>query len=97
MPPKMPFLLQILALPFLPHQHIEMAFDHIREQSLSAALQQLVNYVSQTRIDSSVWPPGCWSIFYQPIRTNNDVEGEPIAKFLTACVCVTNTKAKYPN
>ena len=26
-------------------------------------------------IRSTVWPPKCWSVFMQSIRTNNDIEG----------------------
>jgi len=28
-----------------------------------------------TWVESTVWPPSMWSVFRQPVRTNNDVEG----------------------
>ena len=32
-------------------------------------------YVRRNWIDSELWPPSTWSVYIQPIKTNNDVEG----------------------
>ena len=63
-----------MAFPFLPAEHIEETFQHLARQS-SPALQPLVEYVRNTWIESDVWSHSTWSIFGQPVRTNNDVEG----------------------
>ncbi len=36
---------------------------------------KLFHYVDKNWITSSLWPPYTWSVFLQPIRTNNDAEG----------------------
>ena len=38
-------------------------------------LQKFVSYIEENWICSTVWPPKCWSVFMQSIRTNNDIEG----------------------
>ena len=38
------------------------------------ALKQLLNYIINTWITSTLWPPASWSIYKRSIRTNNDVE-----------------------
>ena len=38
-------------------------------------LNKRLQYVSRTWINSVVWPPECWSVYYQSVRTNNDLEG----------------------
>ena len=63
-----------MALPFLPAQEIEVQFDCIHQNCPPGPLEDLVNYVETTWINST-YPLECWSIYGQPIRTNNDLEG----------------------
>ena len=69
------FVKQIMALPFLPHNHIEPMFERLQAQAPQGTLGTLTDYVSATWIHSAVWPPATWSLFQQSVRTNNDVEG----------------------
>ena len=64
-----------MALPFLPAPEIDPAFQRLRLKATTAALEELVQYISETWISSTVFPPKDWSVYGQAIRTNNDVEG----------------------
>ena len=66
---------KIMALPFLPPEVIQDAFNNVSDRITDGPLRVLLDYVSSTWIHSSVWPPKCWSVFGQTVRTNNDVEG----------------------
>ena len=68
------FIRSLMALPFLPAQEIEAQFDCIHQNCPPGPLEDLVNYVETTWINST-YPLECWSIYGQPIRTNNDLEG----------------------
>jgi hypothetical protein len=65
-----------MALPLLPAEHIKAAFEQL---VLSAAhrplLLDLMCYVEDTWMNSTVWPIESWSVFRRTIRTNNDTEG----------------------
>ena len=65
----------LMALPLLPAEYIRPQFDKLRNSSLPPALERLVNYIEQQWINNSVFTVESWSVFMQPIRTNNDVEG----------------------
>ena len=65
---------RLLALPFIPHEHIEQPFHELRDVHCDK-IQQLREYISETWMNNSVWTIAEWSVFMQPIRTNNDVEG----------------------
>ncbi|CAH1802776.1 unnamed protein product, partial [Owenia fusiformis] len=54
--------------------HISDAFQQLESRS-TGAVQPLVSYMKQTWITSTTWNPEAWSVFNQPIRTNNDTEG----------------------
>ena len=69
------YMRQIMALPFLPHEHIKPMFNSLKDLATSLPLQNLVQYVQTTWIDSALWSPNRWSIFQRSVRTNNDVEG----------------------
>jgi len=69
------FCRQLLALPYLLAQCISSEFERIRRDATTTKLQQLTNYVDDNRVSSSMWPPAAWTVYGQPIRTNNDVEG----------------------
>ena len=66
---------KLLALPFLPATSIATVFDQLEAKANSPELQSLVTYIRGTWIDSRLWPPTAWSVYGQPVRTNNDVEG----------------------
>lgn len=38
-------------------------------------LDKFFDYVKNTWMNSNIWPPRTWSVFLQPVRTNNDAEG----------------------
>ena len=38
-------------------------------------LSLLADYFEENWLKNTLWEPKCWSVFNQPIRTNNDVEG----------------------
>ena len=69
------FLRKIMALCFLPAQHILPIFQRLQQEATTTPLTKLLQYVSRTWINSVVWPPECWSVYYQSVRTNNDLEG----------------------
>jgi len=64
-----------MALPFLPAPEIDPTFQRLRLKAASDALKELVEYISETWISSTVFPPKDWSVYGQAIRTNNDTEG----------------------
>jgi len=64
-----------MALPFLPAPEIDPAFQRLRLKATTDALEELVEYISETWISSTVFPRKDWSVYGQAIRTNNNVEG----------------------
>ena len=64
----------LLALPLLPPGKITQQFQSIHSQS-HALLFSLGSYMEKQWITSTVFPPECWSVFGQTIRTNNSTEG----------------------
>ena len=64
-----------MALPFLPEAHIRPAFEKLTTGIDDHALQKLVQYIGKTWINNSTYSISTWSVFGQPTRTNNDVEG----------------------
>lgn len=72
------FIRKILALPYLPAEHIVSAFEELSRlatQGSSEQIDRLLCYVNTTWIQGTVWKPENWSVFRQTVRTNNDVEG----------------------
>lgn len=65
-----------LALPFLPAAEIPQAFEDLK---MAAGDNQLIlqhmDYMERTWLQSTMWPPSAWSVYLQPVRTNNNVEG----------------------
>lgn len=51
----------------------------IEGESLHRPLQSLVNYINRQWMNHSVFHPSSWTVYHQPVRTNNDVESEYIA------------------
>ena len=66
---------RLIALSFLPHEHIPMMFNALAEKANTQQLENLVDYMRSTWVENATWPPEAWSIFMQPIPTNNDLDG----------------------
>ena len=47
----------IMALPFLPHEHIPTMFNELKDLAMSPPLQSLVDYIQETWLESTVWSP----------------------------------------
>ena len=69
------FIRKVMVLPFLETSDIRPQFKCLRQNATTGPLHEFMNYVSSTWIDSNTWPPSCWSVFLQSVRTINDVEG----------------------
>ena len=69
------FVRKLFALPFLPTEHVVPTFRSLQEQASGRQLSALTDYIEETWISSSVWEVSSWSVYGQPIRTNNDCEG----------------------
>ena len=68
---------KVLALPFLPQEHIRGAFGELRLESEDGdtRLSDLADYIEQNWMSNTVRYVSEWSVFMQPVSTNNDVEG----------------------
>ncbi|XP_053403227.1 uncharacterized protein LOC128558324 [Mercenaria mercenaria] len=68
---------KLLALPFLPGRDIERAFQRLRDRAMTSSqpVRDLFQYVWDQWLCSSVWTVDEWSVYKQPVRTNNDCEG----------------------
>jgi len=66
---------RLLALPYLPAEHIGDEFHRLQQNATTDKLQQLMTYVADNWIMSATWPPETWCVYGQHVRTNNDVEG----------------------
>ena len=75
---KYVFMRKLMALPFLPHEHIRPVYNKLSEQASALAVQpltELIKYISSTWMYSSIWRPENWSVYNETVRTNNEVEG----------------------
>ena len=68
------FLRLVMALPFLPHEHIRDAFLDLDDKA-PASVVPVMDYVYKTWIRNNVYPIRNWSIFMCSIRKNNNMEG----------------------
>ena len=66
---------QTTALPFLPADVIANEFQTLHTASNDPRVAQHLQYMERQWISSTTWPPTTWSVFRQPVWTNNDVEG----------------------
>jgi hypothetical protein len=73
--PVFRYIRKIMALPFLPHEHILASFAALRLQTRQPLLLALLRYVDETWMMTDTFPIKSWSVFFEPVRTNNDVEG----------------------
>jgi hypothetical protein len=80
---KYEYLRKLLALPYLPPEHIRAAFELLRVQAeeVGGPIWRVVEYINKTWINGSIWRPEHWSVFRETVRTNNDVEGKQSFRF----------------
>ena len=71
------FIKQLMALPYLPKEHIRSSFNrlHLTVPVSARPLRRLMSYIKSTWITNSKFPVNTWSLFGQSVMTNNDVEG----------------------
>ena len=69
------YIKKLMALPFLPFQEIAPRFVRLSVQTQAQPLLDLIDYMKHHWIENSVFTPKDWSIYKQPICTNNDIEG----------------------
>ena len=72
--PTKDFIWQLMALPFLPEEHITTTFEQVELRVPPGPLKILMDYIKETWING-FWVPSDWTVFGQSIWTNNDVEG----------------------
>ena len=65
---------KLLALPFLPYTEITTQFEHLC-LGAEGPLKELAEYFASQWIYNALFPVKDWSVFIQPVRTNNDIEG----------------------
>ncbi|XP_076082107.1 uncharacterized protein LOC143052855 isoform X2 [Mytilus galloprovincialis] len=71
------FFRKLLALPYLPSDHIRPAFTEMLQTTATASpqIKQLMTYIQRTWFNNTVWTVQQWSVHRLSVRTNNDVEG----------------------
>lgn len=69
------YIRKLMALPFLPFHEIRPMFVRLCVQAQTQPLRDLVDYIKRQWIENSIFTPKDWSVYQQPIRTNNDIEG----------------------
>lgn len=69
------YIRKLMALPFLPFHEIRPMFVRLGVQAQTQPLRDLVDYIKRQWIENSIFTPKDWSVYQQPIRTNNDIEG----------------------
>lgn len=69
------FVRQVLALPFLPPEHVEETFHHLDRKANNDQLDSLMDYVWRQWIRNPTFPIKNWSVFMLSVRTNNNLEG----------------------
>ena len=65
---------KLLALPFLPYTEITTQFERLR-LGAEGPRKGLAEYIASQWIYNTIFPVKDWSVFMQPIRTSNDIEG----------------------
>ena len=67
------FLRQVMALPFLPSEHIEPVFHQLDQRARTNELAAFMEYVWRQWFQSSTFGVRNWSVFMASVRTNNDL------------------------
>ena len=76
------YIRQLLALPFMPAQHIRVTFLHLKARANSPQLQDLVDNMGRQWFRNQLFKVHDWFVFQRTIRTNNDVECNKLLCFL---------------
>ncbi len=69
------YLSKLMALPYLPAEHIPGAFKYLKKRAVTPELMSICNYIERNWLNSTTWPIESWSAFMRATRTNNDCEG----------------------
>ena len=69
------YIRKLMAPPFLPFHEIRPMFVRLGVQAQTQPLRDLVDYIKRQWIENTIFTPKKWSVYQQPIRTNNDIEG----------------------
>ena len=69
-----------MALPFLPSPEISAMFKSLKKDATSPVLRELTRYIENQWVKSLIITPKDWSVYDQPTRTKNDIEGTFILK-----------------
>ncbi|XP_078330619.1 uncharacterized protein LOC144624615 [Crassostrea virginica] len=69
------FLRQVMALLFLPPEHIEPVFHQLDQRARINELATFMGYVWRQWFQSSTFGVRNWCVFMASVRTNNDLEG----------------------
>lgn len=85
------FVRQLLALNFLPANHIPQAFESLWQQATTEKKQKPLEYIFTQWISSKVLPMESWSVCQQTIRTNIDVDGKILLMTITNFLSKTKT------
>ena len=64
---------QTMTLPFLPADVIADEFQTLHTASDDPRVAHHLQYMERQWISSTTWSPTTWSVFRQPVQTNNDV------------------------
>ena len=66
---------QLMALAYLPAEHIRPTFRALKKKAVTVRLKNLFDYAENYWIEGNIFTPESFSIFNQAVRTNNDLEG----------------------
>lgn len=69
------FVKMLMALPYLSNQEIPKSFQPLKLQATTPMLHELVDYVDNQWINTNTFPPSSWSVYRQPVCTNNHIKG----------------------
>ncbi|XP_062589819.1 uncharacterized protein LOC134251427 [Saccostrea cucullata] len=69
------FVRQVMALPFLPPEHIEPMFHQLDQRIRTDIMDSFMAYVWRQWFRNVTFPVKNWSVFMSSVRTNNDLEG----------------------
>ncbi|XP_015779790.1 PREDICTED: uncharacterized protein LOC107357664 [Acropora digitifera] len=69
------FIRKVMALLFLTEADIRPHFERLQQTANTTALLEFMNDVASTWMEGNTWPPSCWCVYMQSVRTNNDEVG----------------------
>ncbi len=74
------FCRRLMSIHLIHYKDVNFVFQVLkgkisRNPKYEIKLRSLCEYFEQNWLKNNLWEPKCWSVFNQPIRTNNDVEG----------------------